>query len=285
MLEQTIDIHPHVITTDTAKYPRDPLGGTQSGWSRDRPTTYQQLIAAMDEANVVKAALVHSSTCYGYDNSYAADAVAAHPERFTGVYSVDVMQADAPEKIRYWVKRGMTGLRLFTTGSTMPNQATWLDDPKTFPAWECCAELGLSVCVQMKQEGIPQLKTLIDRFPQVTMIIDHFMRPPIDGGPPYTGAEPLLALAKHKNIFLKLTSVIVREAKKGSATPETFFRKVVDVYGPSRIAWGSNFPASEGTLKAIVEESRAALSFLSREDLDWIFRRTALQLYPALAGN
>jgi len=27
-------------------------------------------------------------------------------------------------------------MRLFTTGSTMPGQASWFDDPRSFPAWE-----------------------------------------------------------------------------------------------------------------------------------------------------
>jgi hypothetical protein len=51
----------------------------------------------MDEAGVAKAAIVHSSTAYGYDNSYVADAVAAVPSRFTGVYAIDAMAPDAPE--------------------------------------------------------------------------------------------------------------------------------------------------------------------------------------------
>lgn len=283
MPARTLDIHPHIISTDTRKYPRDPLGGTQSTWSRDRPTTYEQLIAAMDDANVTKAAIVQASTCYGFDNTYVADAVAAHPERFTGVFSVDVLAPDAPEKIKYWVGKGLTGLRLFTTGSTMPNQATWLDDPKTFPAWKCCADLGIPVCMQMQQSAIPQLKTLIGRFPTVTIIIDHLMRPPVEEGPPYASAAPMLALSKHANIYLKLTSVILRDANKGKATPESLFRKVVGEYGASRIAWGSNFPGSEGSLREIVAESRAALSFLSPGEMDSIFWGTAQKLYPALA--
>lgn len=285
MPARTLDIHPHIITTDTAKYPRDPLGGKQSTWSRDRPTTDAQLIAAMDEADVPMAAIVQASTCYGFDNSYVADAVAAHPERFTGVFSIDVLAPDAPEKIKHWVSRGLTGLRQFTTGSTMPGQATWLDDPKTFPAWKCCAELGIPMCMQMQQSAIPQLKNLLERFPTVSVIIDHLMRPPVEEGPPYPSAAPLLALSKYPNVYLKLTSVIVREAKKGKATPESFFRKVVGEYGAARIAWGSNFPASEGSLKEIVAESRAALSFLSPAELDAVFSGTAQKLYPALAGR
>ena len=72
-----IDIHPHIVSPDTQRYPLAPLGGTQSTWSSERPTTYQTLLKAMDDAGVDKAAIVHSSTAYGYDNSYVADAVAA----------------------------------------------------------------------------------------------------------------------------------------------------------------------------------------------------------------
>ena len=92
----TIDIHPHIIANDAARYPLAPLGGHQSDWSRTRPVSLEQLIAAMDEAGVQKAAIVQASTCYGHDNSYVADAVAAHPDRFTGVFSVDVLAPDAP---------------------------------------------------------------------------------------------------------------------------------------------------------------------------------------------
>ena len=45
-----IDIHPHIVSPDTQRYPLAPLGGTQSTWSSERPTTYQTLIKAMDEA-------------------------------------------------------------------------------------------------------------------------------------------------------------------------------------------------------------------------------------------
>ncbi len=126
------------------------------------------MIAAMDQAGIAKSALVQASTCYGHDNSYVADAVAAHPDRFTGVFSVDVLAPDAPEKIRYWVGRKLTGMRLFTAGSTMPNQADWVDDPRSFPAWECASELGIPVCMQMTVKAIPQLIRMLERFPKVS---------------------------------------------------------------------------------------------------------------------
>ena len=101
-----IDIHPHIVSPDTKRYPLAPLGGMQSTWSSERPTTYETLLKEMDAAGVNKAAIVHSSTAYGYDNSYVADAVAAVPSRFAGVYSIDVLAPDAVRTFDYWLGRG-----------------------------------------------------------------------------------------------------------------------------------------------------------------------------------
>lgn len=285
MPTKIIDIHPHIIAPDTKRYPLSPLGGEQSGWSQTRPVSFEQLIAAMDEAGVDQAAIVHSSTTYGYDNSYVADAVALQPKRFTGVFSVDVLAPDAPEKIRYWVGRKLTGLRLFTTGSTMPGQAGWLEDPRLLPAWETAGKLGLSICVQMTPAAMPQLEKLLQRYPDIPVVIDHLMKPPIEDGPPYAGANFLFALARYGNVYLKLTTRNVVDARKGKATPETFFPRLVKEFGASRIAWGSNYPASEGTLSAFVKQAKEALASLTAEDQEWIFHRTAEKLYPALASK
>src|SRR5580700_3612756 len=197
----TIDIHPHVISTDTQRYPIAPLGGHKSDWSRERPVSMDQMIVAMDQAGIAKSALVQASTCYGHDNSYIADAVAAHPDRLTGVFSVDVLAPDAPERIRYWVGRNLTGMRLFTAGSTMPNQADWVDDPRSFPAWECASELKIPVCMQMTVKAIPQLMGMLERFPRVLVILDHLAKPSLSDGPPYTGASDIFKLADYENLF------------------------------------------------------------------------------------
>jgi predicted TIM-barrel fold metal-dependent hydrolase len=280
-----IDTHPHVISTDTDRYPNAPVGGHKSDWSRERPVSVEHMIAAMDQAGIVKSALVQASTCYGHDNSLIADAVAAHPNRFTGVFSVDVLAPDAPEKIRYWVGRNLTGMRLFTAGSTMPNQADWVDDPRSFPAWECASELGIPVCMQMTVKAIPQLTGMLKRFPKARVILDHLAKPTLSDGPPYAGARDVFRLVDYKNLYLKLTPRTVKEAQTGKATHATFFPLLVSKFGASRIAWGSNYPASEGMLSELLNVSQAALSVLPAEDREWIFSGTALTLYPALAGK
>jgi L-fuconolactonase len=278
-----VDIHPHVISADTKRFPLAPLGGTQSTWSRDRPTSYETMVKEMDAAGVAKSAIVQASTAYGHDNSYVAEAIAAYPDRFTGVFSVDVLAPDAVEKMRYWLGRGFSGMRLFTTGSTMPGQGTWFDDPSSFPAWEYASEAGIPVCMQMTPQGFPQLRGLMDRFPKVRIILDHLARPQLVDGPPFTADQPFFDLAAYGQVFLKVTPVNVEPKQWGKATPESFFGAVVKTFGASRIAWGSNFPATAGPLSAILKKAQAAFAFASPGDREWIFGRTAQVLYPKLA--
>ena len=278
-----LDIHPHIVSPDTERYPLAPLGGTQSSWSSERPTTYEMLIKEMDAAGVHKAAIVHSSTAYGYDNSYVADAVAAVPSRFTGVYSIDVLAPDAVKTFDAWLMRGCSGMRLFTTGSTLPDQAKWFVDPKTHPFWEHAAAKNIPVCMQMKAEGIPLLRQIMDRFPKVTIILDHLARAPFADGPPYAAAAELFDLAKYQQLYLKVTPINVTPKSWGKATPASLFGKVIDTFGAARIGWGSNFPNSLGTLSEILGAARKAFSFAKESDQDWIFGKTAQVLYPSLA--
>jgi len=278
------DVHCHVISTDEKRYPRGAIGGRQSDWSQKRPVSIEQMIAAMDTAGVARSVLVQASTCYGHDNSYVAEALRTHPDRFTGVFSADVLAPDAREKMKHWMSKGFTGMRLFTTGSTMPDQADWLDDPRCFPAWELAQDSNLPVCLQMTAKAIPQLQILLKRFPRVRVALDHCARPQLEDGPPYKAAQGLWDLAANPNVFLKISPHNFVGVKKGLATADTFFAKLIAEFGAKRIAWGSNFPTHEGSLSELLQLGRDSLKVASAEDQKWIFGGTTQILYPALKG-
>jgi predicted TIM-barrel fold metal-dependent hydrolase len=284
MPSKIIDIHPHIVSHDTVRYPVTPIGGTQSEWSKERSVTLEQLVAAMDEAGVDKAAIVHSSTTYGFNNDYVVDAVAAHPKRFTGVFSVNITQADAPDRMRYWFSKGMTGMRIFARGSTIKEAWLAIDDAGNFPAWECASELGISVATNVHGTGagLEQIKNILKRFPRVRLIVDHLGRPPVEDGPPYNAAKDYFTLAEFPNCYLKLTPSGLNSTIKGKATADSLIPKLVNVFGADRIAWGSNYPASPGTMGDIVAASKLALRTLSDTERSWIFAKTAQQLYPVL---
>jgi len=280
---QYIDIHPHIISDDEKKYPPAPLFGKRSDWSQERPSTVESLIAAMDAAGVAKAAVVHSSTTYGFDNSYVVDGCNAYKDRLVAVGSVNMLADDVPQVIKRWADQGLAGLRIFTGGSTKDFDPSELDHPKSFRAWEMCAELGLPMCIQTGPIGLPQVRMLAEKFPNVNIILDHLGRPDVLDGPPYADAQSLFDMADLPNLFMKLTPRIFGDVKKEKASAQTFFPKVVEAFGANRLAWGSNFPTSPGTLAEILATAQAGLGSLSVQDREWIFGKTALSLYPALA--
>ena len=279
-----IDIHPHIISDDEQRYPPAPLFGKRSDWSQERPCTVQTLIAAMDAAGVARAAVVHSSTTYGFDNSYVVDGCNQYPGRLAAVGSVDMLAADAPAVIRNWAARGLVGVRIFTGGSTKDFDPSELDDPRSFPAWDVLGELALPICIQTGPIGLPQVTMLARKFPGVNIILDHLGRPDVLDGPPYAQAASLFALADLPNIYLKLTPRIFGDVTKGKASAETFFPRVAGVFGANRLAWGSNFPTSPGTLAEILATARTGLASLGEAEREWIFSGTARRLYPKLAG-
>ena len=278
-----IDIHPHIISDDEKRYPPAPLFGKRSDWSQERPCTVDTLIAAMDAAGVAKAAVVHSSTTYGFDNSYVVDGCNQYKDRLVAVGSVDMLADDVPGVIKSWADKGLAGLRIFTGGSTKDFDPSELDNPKSFKAWDALSELGLPMCIQTGPVGLPQVAMLAKKFPKVNIILDHLGRPDVLDGPPYSNADSLFALADLENIYFKLTPRIFGDVVKGKASAETFFPKVVATFGAQRLAWGSNFPTSPGTLSEIYAIAKQGLASLSASDQEWIFSKTAQKLYPTLA--
>jgi predicted TIM-barrel fold metal-dependent hydrolase len=279
-----VDTHTHAISSDKQRYPLAPVGGHQSEWSAKRPVSFEGLLAAMDEAGIGRAVVVQASTVYGNDNSYVVEAVRHHPDRFGGVFSIDVLADDAVSQMQRWLDAGLSGLRLFTTGSTMPGQAGWLDDERSFPVWEYAQKHNVSICLQMTAQGIPALLNMVSRFPDVRVLLDHLARPELAGGPPYEAAAPLFSLAGHRGVYLKLTNRTIAEASRGESTPAAFFPRVLDAFGVKRIAWGSNFPAAEGSLPQLLADARESLSMLPADAREAIFGGTARTLYPALAA-
>ncbi len=285
MVQNIIDIHPHILSDNDDKYPRSPLFGVQSTWSKERPVTIDMFVEQMKLAGVAKAAIVQASTCYGHDNSYVTDSCLRFPDICQAVCSADFLVPDAVDRIKHWQSRGMIGLRLFMGGSTAAVDTSWLDDPRSFPSWDYAAQNRIPVCLQMSDVGFERMENIIRQFPNIILLLDHLALAELTDGYPYEKAAPLFRMAKHKNIYLKCTPRTFGDLKKGKADAASFFKKLVGEYGASRLAWGSNYPNSPGTLKDILTTAREGTASLSETDKEWIFGKTALTLYPTLAGK
>lgn len=280
-----IDIHPHIISPDHVRHPFSPLMGRPSPWSHSRPVSIEQLLQDMDAAGVTAAAVVQSSTAYGYECSYLAESAQRYPHRVVGVGCVDITQPDAVEVLSHWVvDGGFSGIRVFTTGTTMPGQAPWINSAATAPAWDWLRDHDVTVSVQLQPAGYDDLRAVVEQRPGLRVVLDHCGRPPVAGADDDAEGGRLCALAQLDSVFLKLTSGNLVRSPPGK---DAWLRNAIRTFGPERIAWGSNYPASEGPYGDLVRLVRDRLSGLELADSEQqlIYAGTARRLYPALPGR
>ena len=281
-----VDSHCHVLATDTDTYPRAPLGGKQSGWATDRPVTADQLLALMDATGIAQGMLVQATTAYGYDNSYVLDSAARWPDRFVAVGTFDPLAADAAGRLQDLVERGVAGVRLFTTGSTVAEQGLWFADEATDEFWSAASRTGVPVCLQLRlgEDTSPVLAGLLARHPDAVVLLDHCGYPEVRSSPA-GAAEGLTALAKHPGLHLKLTHRTLEGLDDLGGRAVEFLDPVIDAFGADRIAWGSNCPAAEQPLGELRDLAERVLSPLMDNIRTDIFGGTARRLYPALGRH
>ncbi|MBY8344143.1 amidohydrolase [Streptomyces spinosirectus] len=278
-----IDTHCHVIAEDEDRYPRSPIGGKASAWATSRPVTTEDMLARMDEAGIRQSVLVQATTAYGYDNSYVRDSRAAHPDRLIAVGTFDPLAPEAPARLASAVQaQGLAGVRLFTSGSTVPVQGEWFAAPEAYPFWQAAAELDVTVCLQMRLgPATRQLVDLLQRFPTVRVFLDHIGYPDIAAGPARAGKE-VAELADHPGLHLKLTHRNLEPLHAVGEEAIEFLTPLIDSFGAERIAWGSNLPAADQSMTELVDLARTVLAPLPEAAQEAIFAGTARRLYASL---
>jgi len=273
-----VDTHVHLVAADQHRYPRQLGHAGISSWVHDLPV--EEMLRQMDDAGIDRAVLSQAFGVYRGDNSYLADSVARYPERFAAVCVVDPLQEDVPQRVNDWVRqRGLHGLRMVTL--TQPE--LMLNDPRPLALWEAAGQLGIPLCIIVEFHQVALLPALLERFPGVTVVLEHLGMPQLDDGPPYSAIQPLFDLVLFPNCLMKFSTVNIYAAMKGRSSCAEFFRRVVDRFGPQRLMWGSNFPSThDRTLKEQLDLAQEQLAFLSPEEQKLIFGETALRLWPSL---
>lgn len=267
------DTHTHAVSSDTGRYPVRPLGGIRSDWSRTRPVDGDELIARLDEAGVAYAALVQASTVYGFDNRYAADVLARHPDRLVGVCSVDFLSAKAVEDLRYWIEdRGFRGVRIrIADGDTkVADRGAGLSDERMAAVWDYADGHGVPVSVQMHSKNTGDLLAVLREHPALTVVLDHLARPDV------RAPGELEQLAAFPGVHLKITPSALR--RLGADAAEVLPR-LAKAFGTDHLMWGSDFPATAGSMRESRELIERELPWLTRPERDAVLGHNAARVY------
>lgn len=275
-----IDTHVHIWEIDPPKYP---VGPTAPNWNSepDEPATATELIEDMDTNGVDRSVIVQTSWST-WDNGYIADSVAQYPNRLIGHGMIDPQDPDNAAKVQYWMQeRGLVGFRFHPF--YYPEEKILLN-PRNGPLWEEIAMREAIIQFHLRPDDTDQVDAIARRFPHNYLLLDHMGYPDIDQGPEYF--RPILELARHNNIFVKISDVAGRSKEAFPFSDvQPYIRSLVNTFGAERCLWGTGYPGHHRVknnwlpLDEELRLIRTGLPFLKAEQIDHILGLTAAQIW------
>ena len=232
----------------------------------------EEMLAEMNVAGVDRAVLV-PPTWAGDSNDWALDVAAKYPARFAVVGRFDAKAPDAKRQLQGWLApKHSLGVRM---SFHVKPFVDWLSDGSLDWFWAQCDEHALPVMALVPGMA-ERLQPVMNRHPNLKLVIPH-MACVLDmkGEAAFAGFNELLSLARYANV-----TVMVSSAPCFSREPYPFrdlcayLKRIYDVYGPRRMAWGADLSRLTSTYKECLDHFRYGLDFLSAEDKEWILGRT-----------
>lgn len=235
------------------------------------------LIKLMKGNGVGQAVLVQYIK-YKWDNRYVAHTLKTHPALINGVCRVNPENPGSLDLLSYWTETfGFRGVRL----SPEPDaRGDWFTGPLMVPLFKRAADLQVPVILLLKPSRLPDVTTIIEKVPDVDVIIDHLAD---CLNPCNNDLNLLTGLARYPKLFLKIGHIPQSSAeafpwKDTHANMEKLFQ----VFGARRMMWGSDWPfcLAKTTYSQSIAYIQNELKFLTVEDREWALGKTALQFWP-----
>jgi predicted TIM-barrel fold metal-dependent hydrolase len=271
-----VDAHVHVWTPDRSRYPRS--GRDREAQYEPASFTPEELFANAKPCGVKRVVLIQMNF-YGFDNSYMLDAIKKHEGNFCGVAVIDETAPDVSPNMQKLATLGVRGFRI----DPRDQPEVWLDSPGMAAMWNCAAETSQAMCALVNPDALPSINRMCDECPETKVVIDHLAR--IGANSPIRDSDvsALCNLARHKNVYVKVSAFYALGEKQYpyQDLAETI-RRVRDAYGASRLMWGSDSPfqvVNGHSYAGSIELVRDRLDFLTSDDLKWMLRKTAEEVF------
>ena len=168
--------------------------------------------------------------------------LARQEPRIKGVVGwVDMAAPDAPERIAGLAEDPkLKGIRPMLQDLA---EDDWILRPALRPAFAALARHGLRFDALVKPRHLPHLLTLIERYPDLPLVVDHGAKPEIAGGSPAAWRATLQRVAAAPHIHCKLSG-LVTEASPGADIEaiRPYAETLFELFGPERLMFGSDWP-------------------------------------------
>jgi len=126
---------------------------------------------------------------------------------------------------------------------------------------------------------MPQVAQLMEKLPDLTLVIDHMADCPVNQPREF---EKLIALKRFPNVFVKTSHTwsLSRHPYPWLDSQE-LVKRLYDTFGPRRLMWGTDWLIIEGVAKydQALTVVRDDMKFLNADDKRWILSKTIEQVW------
>jgi predicted TIM-barrel fold metal-dependent hydrolase len=267
-----IDPHVHVFKADP-RYPWAPET-THPPAEDATPEMLLELMAANGVERTVLVQVIH----YRWDNRFVADTLKRYPKEFMGVARVNPQDPAAPDHLSRLVEvDGFRGVRLSPGADA---SGDWFTGPLMDPIFSRASRLGVPMCILTKPSRLPDLARLIERHPDLDVVIDHMADAGLGNA---ADLAQLTALARYPRVYVKISHTwsISKEAFPWRDT-HSMVQAVYEAFSGPRIMFGTDWPVClrETTYDKTLAVVRDHMDFIAPEDREWVLGRTALRIWP-----
>lgn len=227
-----VDCHLHVYWPEKYPFPNIPGVMPNPGEIVADPETLKSVL----RSNGVTHALLVQPSAHGEDNRPMLETIASSSGRMKGIAVADI-SIGAEEMVRLKAQ-GIVGLRLNLY--SFDNDV--FEQPGIVEFFQRCADNDMIVEVFATPPTWPNVVDKLRACP-ARMVIEHMGWPVIDDGIGQPAFQHLLSLAGETDSYVKL-SCAFRMSEAGFPYNEVtpYVEKLLEVFGPDRCVWGSDWP-------------------------------------------
>lgn len=123
--------------------------------------------------------------------------------------------------------------------------AGWMLKPNLAPAYEAMIEHDLVFDALVLPHHLPNLRELIARYPELTVVLDHGAKPPLKDGDVTSWKRDITAISRESRLVCKLSGLVTEAGSAEPAMLRTATDHLLERFGPERLMWGSDWPVCE----------------------------------------
>ncbi len=270
-----IDSHQHFWLLERGDY--DWLDSSLDVLYRD----YQppELSALLADTGVDKTVLVQAAA--SVEESHYLLSLAARYDFIAGVVGWIDMESDGAtrqlEELAIHPK--LVGIRPLIQDIADPD---WMLQSALHPVFEQLIERRLCFDALVKPVHLQKLNTLLARYPDLKVVIDHGAKPDIANDEFEPWAQQMQTIASNSQAYCKLSGLLTEAAKDaGAAELLPYMRHLLECFGPERLMWGSDWPVLNlaGDYPGWLEIATGFLAPLAEQEKNAIFGGNAARFY------